>query len=229
MERVELLLRVGQHAGEQLVQQDARRPDVGGGRILAAERLGRHVGGRAREKGGVAGRFEHAGEAEVGEARSALLQQDVAGLEVAVDKARLVQILKTVEDAAGHGHGGLDRGSFAAVARQPVRERSARHVLAGDHDLAIVHFGFEHGNDVGVPARPQPDLRLLPDRLQVRVGVERELQRDLRREQRRAPIRQPDLAERSATQRADEGIRPDRIACSNHLSEVPPTLGTRPV
>ena len=84
----------GRLAGEHLVGHGAERVDVAP-RVdvaLAHRLLGGHVGGRAERHAGLghataAGLLHGEGDAEVGDQRLAILQEDVLGLDVAMDDA----------------------------------------------------------------------------------------------------------------------------------------------
>ena len=96
---------VGLPADEELVEEDAERPHVGGGVLeLSAQALGRHVGVGARA--GLPELVIGQGDApaEIAEARVAAgIEQDVLGLEVADDVTAAVH----VGDGVGHLHENL--------------------------------------------------------------------------------------------------------------------------
>jgi hypothetical protein len=105
-------------AGEHLEQHDAERVDVRLAVDVVAERLlGRDVVGRAEHAavGGQALVVERAGDAEVGDlGRALLVDQDVLGLDVAVDDAARVRGAERARD--------LDRVGDRLVDRQrPMR------------------------------------------------------------------------------------------------------------
>ena len=103
----------GRAAGQHLVGDDGEGVDVGGGgEVLAAHLLRGHVAWRAHGEAGhgEAGGVEGAGDAEVGEGgATAGVDDDVAGLDVAVDHALSVGVVEGAgelgDDAAGLGWG----------------------------------------------------------------------------------------------------------------------------
>ena len=107
---------VGQPAGEELVEHDAERVDVGGRRrLLAAGLLRRQVGGRADDRAdlGDPGLLAGPRDAEVGDLHRHVAapggpadDHQVPGLDVAVDDPVAVGV---VEAGAGL-HADLDRG-----------------------------------------------------------------------------------------------------------------------
>ncbi len=114
-------------AGDQLVQQDACAVDVDGGGLRAAlGGLGRDIRGRADELmgAGQARGVGEAGDAEVGEHRvhlaAVLLEQDVGGLQVAVDDAVGVAGGQRVGDLRGE-QGCGDRGEGTVLAQVAVQ------------------------------------------------------------------------------------------------------------
>ena len=87
---IALAARVGDDAGERLVEDAAERVDVGcRADLAAAPLLGRHVFDRADDRGAAeyAAVAERLGEAEVGQEGAFALEQDVVRLDVAVDDA----------------------------------------------------------------------------------------------------------------------------------------------
>ena len=91
------------------------RPEACSGRHVA-RRAGDHAGGRH-----LRARLEDLGQAEIGHVRLPVaVQQDVRGLQVAVDDALLVQVLD------GPGHRGDDPHAAVARGTGPRAIRSAR-------------------------------------------------------------------------------------------------------
>ena len=97
----------GEPPGEHLVADDAERVEIAAAVDLAVARrlLGRHVGRRAdRDAGGgeprVRALLDRARDAEVGHHRAAviLVEQDVVGLDVAVDHAARMRVGERVRD-----------------------------------------------------------------------------------------------------------------------------------
>jgi hypothetical protein len=166
--------------GEQLVEDDAEAVDVGTAVhavALAAGLLRAHVGWRA----GIAGALAHVlfpqGQAEVGHVRPAgRVQQDVAGLDVAVDDALAVGVVQRLGDRGcqfrGHGRRGpvvADQPGEGAALDEPGHDEAgifggAAGVVDGD-DVRVVEPGGGAGLgevDVGVlGAADQPAVRHL--------------------------------------------------------------------
>ena len=116
---------------------------VGGGALVL---LGRHIGGRAGDLGDALG--AGAGEAEVGDARDAVLaEEDVVGFEVAVDHAGAVSRGEALTGGDEAGEHGLPRGSVLA---EPGAERATLDVLHGDEGVALVLAELVDLDDVGV-------------------------------------------------------------------------------
>ena len=142
---------------QRLVQHHAEGPEVGGGRgRLALQPLGRQVGGRAQQ---LAGDGEvrplpwpvgddALGDAEVGDlGRPVVGDEDVAGLDVPVDDARVV----------GRGQGRRARrrprrgaSPVDGAGGDAVGQRLAREPLHDDVGHAVVLAGVEDGDRVGM-------------------------------------------------------------------------------
>ena len=146
-------------AGEHLVEHGAQGVDVGAGvdGLLAHGLLGAHVvRGAEGEAGlghaGAAGLLHGEGDAEVGDEGLALVQQDVLGLDVAVDDALAVGVVEGAGDFGGEADGvGDGEHAFA-------REAGAQR-LAGDERHDVVEQA------VGVAAVEQrEDVRMLQAR-----------------------------------------------------------------
>lgn len=166
-------------AGDQLVQQDARAVDVDGGGLRATlGGLGRHIGGGADE---LVGPGEPRGvgqarDAEVGEHRVhlavALVEQDVGGLQVAVDDAVGMAGGERVRDLRGEQRGG-DRGERAVLAEVAVQVGAVDQVhdegeevalddqVAGAHDV-LVSEPQQHG---ALAQEPHHDVRVVGELL----------------------------------------------------------------
>jgi hypothetical protein len=134
-------------ARDRLVQDRGHGEEIRAGVHVAAEHLLRgHVPGGAHEEPGPrqlgAGldrprelRRQGPGEAEVEELHPVGRQEDVRGLEVAVDDPGRVQGLEGAEDAAGE-RGRLRRRKGPAA--QPVGQGLSLQQLHGDEELAVV-------------------------------------------------------------------------------------------
>ena len=142
----------GDVAGEHLEQHDAERVDVGLAVDVVAERLlgGDVVGGAEHAAvGGQALLVEGASDAEVGDlGRAFLVDEDVLGLDVAVDDVAIVRRLERAGD--------LDRVGDRLVDGQPahaadaVLERLALDVLEDDVGAAVLLTGVDDADDVRV-------------------------------------------------------------------------------
>ena len=160
--REEIRARVERLAGDLLGRHVARRPehDAGAGQLPRGARECRRalrVGARARE-------------AEVEELHPVRREEDVRGLQVAVDDPALVQRLE------GGEHPERDRegvGDAERAASQPLRRRLALEELHRDEELALVLADLvelahvrvvDRGRGAGLP--PEPPARRV-------VGAER--------------------------------------------------------
>lgn len=149
---------------EALVQDRPDRVDVGrlADRLRVAARLLRaHVGGgsddlpdaRQTRVGGAI-----AGEAEVHHVRrAALVQEDVAGLQITVDEPRAVRVADGARDLPQHAHGAARRDAPRA---DLVRQRAALDEVHREEDGAVHLADLVHRDDVGM-AQPRQRLRLL--------------------------------------------------------------------
>ena len=137
--------------GEQLVEDDAERVEVGACvDPLALRLLGRQVGGGAEHRGGRGHRLvaHRARDAEVGHLHRAVVgEHDVAGLDVAVDE----QVLVRVGERTAHVGGDLQ----AAVLGQPagverLLQRAPVDALHDDERLVAVDARVEDDDEVRV-------------------------------------------------------------------------------
>jgi hypothetical protein len=150
-------------AREQLVQHAPQAVHVAPRveRALARRLLGAHVLGRAHHEPGLGEPFLVAprgeGDAEVGHHRLALVQQDVLGLDVAVDQAVGVGVVQGGGHLPHQAHGLID--GKLRLGREPLPERAAPHV---GHDVEQTPAGLAgvvERQDVGmVERRGDPDL-----------------------------------------------------------------------
>jgi hypothetical protein len=179
----------GDVAGEHLEEHDAQRVEVALRiDVLAQRLLGRDVVGRAEHApvGGEALLGQRARDPEVGDlGRALLVDEDVLGLDVAVDDAVVVGGAQGAGDLDRVGHRLADRQ--APVAPDAVLERLALHVLEDDVRRSIVLARVDDADDVGV-VELRDRARLAPEALEL-VGVRRdlavhELDRDLALEHR---------------------------------------------
>ena len=158
-------------AGQHLEQHDAERVDVGLAVDVVAERLlGRDVVGGPEHAavGGQALLVERAGDAEVGDlGRALLVDQDVLGLDVAVDDVAGVGGGERARDLDRVGDRLVDRQ--AAHAADAVLQRLALDVLEDDVGPAVLLPGVDHADDVRV-AELGDGASLAPEALEL-VGV----------------------------------------------------------
>jgi hypothetical protein len=155
----------GAAAGDDLEEDDAEAVDVGHGGELAGERvLGRAVAVGAHDTRGdvglVAGGAD-LGEPEVGEARAeAGVEEDVGGLEVAVDHGRLRGVVQVLEPPRGalrdaHARGPLQRRAPRGQVQQVVLQGPQRHVLVDQHAVVGVGAEAQQRHQVGVLEQAQ--------------------------------------------------------------------------
>ena len=130
-------------AGQHLEQHGAEAVDVGPGveRAVAAGLLGAHVGRRPDAHAGlgelvlVLGRAERAGDAEVGDEGVAVAgEEQVLGLDVAVDHAVLVGVVQRLRRLAGDPERVLERE--LPLAPEPVAQALALDERHGEPELA---------------------------------------------------------------------------------------------
>ncbi len=161
----------GRLSREDVVERGSERVDVAAlvVRLVAARLLGRHVGERADLRAGA--RDLRRGAAELGDPEvedvgpRGGVDEDVLGLQVAVDDALLVRVL----DGARHVAERLER----PVEREPVLpgepplEGQPLDELHGYVVLPLDLAGLEDGDDARM-AEPRDGLRLSPEALEAR-------------------------------------------------------------
>ena len=145
----------GRLPGEHLVGDGAQGIHVAASADLAlAHRLfGGHVARRAERHAGLghaaaAGLLHGEGDAEVGDEGLAVVQQDVVGLDVAVDDAVAVGVVECAGDFLGETDGVVDGELF--LAGEPVTEGLALDEGHDVEELAIGAAAVEQREDVGV-------------------------------------------------------------------------------
>jgi hypothetical protein len=150
----------GAASGDDLEEDDAEAVDVGHGGELARERVLRGavaVGAHdARGNVGLVADGADLGEPEVGEAGAeAGVEQDVGGLEVAVDHGRprgVVQVLKAARGALRdtHARRPVERRATRGQVQQVVLQGAQRHVLVDEHAVVGVGTEAQQRHQVGV-------------------------------------------------------------------------------
>ena len=100
----------------------------------------------------------------------------------------------------------------------PVVKTSPCNVLAGDRHLPVINLGVQYGHDVRMPARPQPHLRFLADKVEIRGLIQREFQRDADGYQSRDALCKPHLAGGSTSENTKERIGANSVAGLKHLA-----------
>ena len=151
--------------GEGFEQHEPERVDVNGGvDRLAPHLLGRQIGGGARNRARCGGdrAVERAGDPEIGEAGfAAVVEQDVRGLDVAVDEAARVDVGQCGREPGAQAQDvGGGQGSFveARGERGPVDQ-------VGDEIGAAVRAGL----GAAVVQRDQPGMAQRAQRLDLPV------------------------------------------------------------
>ncbi len=150
----------GEGAGGRVGEDRAEAEDVGGRRDpVAAHLLGGHEPRRADHgagpgQGGLGGGLQGAGDAEVDDARAVDGEQDVGGLEVAVDEARRVDVLQRVGEAGAQDADGA-LGQRSVVRGDHRLERGARDVPGGQPRHLGLGVGVEHGGRPGAADPPR--------------------------------------------------------------------------
>ena len=150
--------------GDQLVEHDAEREEIGAMVELEPERLlGAHVARRAEHLaelgarrgalGARAVRLGHAGDAEIEDlgGPAAIAEHDVRRLDVAVDDAEPVGIIERAGDLGADPGDGLER--HPARLAQMLVERDAVEQFHGDIGKAVRLADVVDGDDVGVRER----------------------------------------------------------------------------
>ena len=189
-------------AGQELIQDRPQGMHVGGaahGSGRAPGLLGGHVGGGAHDRAGP-GQLrvvvQELGEAEVGNLRRAVGgDQDVRGLEVAVDNLQAVRL--------GHAEGHVEHGlngepGVPGGAVQAAGQAAAGGVLHHEEGSAVVRARGEHLDDV----------RVLDPRHGLGLGQESTLGVEPRRRARQRPLQCHDPAEAGLPRAVDP--RPPR-------------------
>jgi hypothetical protein len=176
-----------QHAGQQLKQRDAEGKKVRLRRHRTRiELLRRHVRRRSKDDAGARrAAVLEARHAEIHDSHAAvfLVEDDVRGLDVAVNDAALVREVDRVGDARAH-LADEPRWEHAPLGRVG-REVDALHVLHRHVDLAFMFAGLADLDDVGVGKRArglglaqEAQLRLVEEVIRPVIGEGQELQRD---------------------------------------------------
>ena len=143
--------REGLLASHQLIEHDARSPDIGPAvHRLAAQLLGRHIAGCAHNGADLGHRgILDPGDAEIGDLHLTLgAQHDIGGLDIPVHHAALVAVVQGGEhllhDLEDGGHG------KALATLQHLLQGAARHMLHGDPGVAVILAIIIDRDDMGV-------------------------------------------------------------------------------
>ena len=123
----------GAPIGDELVEHDSERPNIGASAgVLAAKLFGGHIGQGAKQRSGLGlGRRRQAGDTEIDHFDDSIAgHDDIGRLDVAVDHATTMSV---IEGTAGLQH-------VAEPGRQGQRG------LAGDDFLQTLAFQILHGN-----------------------------------------------------------------------------------
>mmetsp|Transcript_2822 Transcript_2822/g.11364 ORF Transcript_2822/g.11364 Transcript_2822/m.11364 type:complete len:742 (-) Transcript_2822:876-3101(-) len=138
-------------AREHLEDKHAEAPPVDGGAVAALlNDLGGEVLGRAAEGGGAGAAGAVLGEAKVADADEACaVNEQVLGLEVAVEDAAVVQVPEAGEDA-GPVKGGVG-GREGLHLVEEAEELAALHELEHHEEAVVVLEGCDEADEEGVP------------------------------------------------------------------------------
>ena len=155
----------GPLAGEQLVQDHAAGIEVAAAVDgFSGELLGRHVrhGAEHRPELRELGRVE-AGDAEIGDLHAAVVEQDdVAGLDVAVDDAALVRMLQRGEEL-GHHAAGLGEREAPARVEQALQVATAHQLHRDERRIGAGVLAVLVDADDARVAEPAGGLGLAPE------------------------------------------------------------------
>ena len=147
---------VGYLACEHVEEDDPQRVDVAlvgdGRRLVVQHRLGllrTHVaGGSPRKMAFVIGRGRKHGNPKIGEKRLMLgVEEDIGGLNVAVDDALLVRLVYRPRQIGEDGGDGLQG---ECPVGEPLHQCAAGQVLHDQIRLVFVFAKIENADDVGV-------------------------------------------------------------------------------
>ncbi len=217
----------GPLAREHLVDHDAEREDVAAAvEILAFDLFGRQVLRAAHHRAGhgqLGALAGHLGDAEVGDLHPAgAVEQDVAGLDVAVDDALAVGVVEGVGGLAGDAQHVAQTQARSGV--EAAGEVDALDELEGEIEETLGLAGVEQGDDVGMqeaaggPGLAQQALLAVVDLLRPADeadGLDGELAVDLR------IFGEIDLAHRAGAEKPDDAVAADAAAALQRVHGLP--------
>jgi hypothetical protein len=164
----------------------------------------------------VCGDLEEPRGAEVGHLRDAGLVDDhVAGSQIAVDDALRVRVVDGVADLADEVE--RPRQVDRAVAIRDGFERLARHVLHHDEEHVVDALGGEHGHDVGMAQRGE-EAWFAQQLAEVEALAMRHLERDLLVDP--GVLGQEHRAEAAAAERRENLVFADHLVAKEHRAAV---------
>ena len=205
------------------VDETAERVDVRArGRLVATDELGREVVDRPQH---LAGQREHRvvlalGQPEVGQPRDAVdVEQDVRGLDVAVNDSGAVQGVESRRHVGGDAHDVVERKRPLGV--DALGDGDAGHELEREVVLAVGLARVEQADEVAVldrARRARLAQQAADQSLVAREGRFEQLQSD---DVAGLPVRRAEhLAHAALAQDRLDAVWPDGVADPSHLSRI---------